>query len=322
MCEGIKIRSRIEERLDGENISNFLLGKEKNARSSITKLLTENGTCINNTKAIEINILDYCRKLFKEQSCDFRIQEAFLDLMKCVIGQNESNILTADVTESEIWRVVNSMKNGKAPGLDGLPLEFYKEMWNVIKEQFIIIVKYMLTNMIMGKDMNKGVIKLVPKSNDTISTLDNLRPITMLNVDYKIVAKIIANRMRQVLHLFISPEQFCGVPEKSISNCNTLIRDIMYYINQENLPAALINLDWSKAFDRVNQNVICKILERLGFSPIFIGMIEMLYCDAKSVICISGNLSELFSIMKSVRQGCPLSMMLFIIAQEPLYRMM
>ena len=87
----------------------------------------------------------------------------------------------------------------------------------------------------------------------------------MLNVDYKIIAKIIANRIRKVLVMFISQEQFGSVPGKSISNCNMLLRDIIYFTNSEEIPAALISLDWSKAFDRVDLSFVFKILERLGF---------------------------------------------------------
>ena len=144
----------------------------------------------------------------------------------------------------------------------------------------------------------------------------------MLNVDYKIIAKIIANRIRKVLHLFISPEQFCSVPGKSISTCNLMLRDLIYYVNDEKIPAALISLDWSKAFDRVDLRFVFKIMKRIGFSEIIVNYIRMMYLNAESCLCINGNLTDFFPIERSVRQGCPLSMILFVIYQEPLYRML
>ena len=95
-----------------------------------------------------------------------------------------------------------------------------------------------------------------------------------MNVDYKIVTKIIANRIKRILPMFISPEQFCGVPGRSITEVNTTLRDMIYYVNEKEMQVALINLDWSKAFDRINLEFLFKIFEKLGFSSDFI---EMLY---------------------------------------------
>ena len=321
MCEGIKIRARIDERLNGEKISNYLLGKEKNVRSNISKLINEDGICVTDSKAIEYCLVKYYKYLYKKQECDSDMQDKFLDLLTGTVGINENEMLMAEVTETELYKVIMSMKNGKTPGLDGLPIEFYKSMWHIIRKELLQVVRCIFSNIMMGKDMNIGVIKLVPKSN-TSSNIENLRPITMLNVDYKIVTKLIANRLKQLLPLFISPEQFCGVPGRSITNCNTIVRDVIYYANNEEMSVALINLDWSKAFDRVSLDFLFKVLEKLGFSNDFIDIIKMLYMDARSLLCINGKLSESFPIMRSVRQGCPLSMILFIIAQEPLYRMM
>ena len=321
ICEGIKIRARVDEKINGEKASLYLLGREKNAKSIIAKLETENGTYITDSKAIEYQIVDFYENLYSKEEGDCRMQESFLDMLESTIGEDENKMLTAEVTVMEIWKAISSMKNGKCPGIDGLSIEFYKSEWEIIKHEFVLVVKDMFKDFLMCKDMNKGVIKLAPKSGN-LHSMNNWRPITMMNVDYKIVAKIITNRIKSLLPLFISKEQFCAVPSKSISQCNNVIRDIMYYLNYEKVPAAMINLDWSKAFDRVNLDFLFKVLQKLGFAAEFVSLIKMLYTGARSVICINGNLSKDFPIKKSVRQGCPLSMTLFIIVQEPLYRML
>ena len=170
----------------------------------------------------------------------------------------------------------------------------------------------------MSDSQNLGIIKLSPKSGD-LELIENWRPISLLNVDYKIISKTIANRLKNVLEKIISPEQYCGVPNRSIINCNNSIRDIVNYVRENNLKAGLLNLDWSKAFDRVNMTFLFKVMSKFGFSPSFISLIKVLYKDCKSMISINGLFSEKFDINRSVRQGCPLSMLLYIIYQEPLY---
>ena len=116
----------------------------------------------------------------------------------------------------------------------------------------------------------------------------------------------------------ISPEQFC-CPDKSIVDCNTMVRDIVTYCNSEDLPGAVINLDWSKAFDRVDIDFLIRVMLKLGFNQMFINWVKLLYTDIQSKVMINGILTETFSVRRGIRQGCPLSMLLYVIFQEALY---
>ena len=320
ICEGVKIRAKIDDKLKGEQVSAYLLGREKNSKSYLNRINRDNGSVIVNPKAIILYIREYFEKMFIKEKCDEIYQDLFLELIDNIIDRNENDILTSEVTEMEICKALQGMKSGKSPGIDGLTVEFYKTFWEEIKKEFVELVKFIFKSKTISK-MNKGIITLTPKEGDP-SVITNWRPITMLNVDFKVVAKIITNRLKNVLHLIISREQFCCVGDRSINNMNSIMRDIIFYANENDEAAALINLDWSKAFDRVDHDFLYKILSNFGFDPSFILLIKMLYIDAESILCINGNMSEPFPIKKSVRQGCPLSMILFIIYQEPFYRMM
>ena len=116
----------------------------------------------------------------------------------------------------------------------------------------------------MGDSQVKGVIILIPKTGDTLY-ITNFRPVTLLCTDYKILAKIIAERMKRVLKKVIHNKQFCGIPGRSINQCNMELRDLMYYANDSNLDLALINLDWYKAFDHVPIDFVFKVLQTLVF---------------------------------------------------------
>ena len=119
----------------------------------------------------------------------------------------------------------------------------------------------------------------------------------------------------------ISLEQFCSIDGRSIVNCNTLLRDVLFYANSEEKQAAMANLDWRKAFHQVPIDFVLKILNKFGFDGKFIRWIKMLYMNASSTLCINGILGNPFNTGRSDRQGCPLSMILYVIFQEQLYKM-
>ena len=144
----------------------------------------------------------------------------------------------------------------------------------------------------------------------------------MLCVDYKILAKLIATRLKKVLHKVIYSKQFCCVPGRSIVHCNMEIRDTIYYANNTDLELALVNLDWYKAFDLVSIEFTLKALRKLGFGDNFVNWVSVLYNDIESAVLINNMLTEFFPITRSLRQGCPLSMGLFVVYQEAFYRAM
>ena len=212
------------------------------------------------------------------------------------------------------------MNLNKSPGGDGLTVEFYICYRNIIKEDFTTIMNYMLSASKLSKTQSSGIVTLFHKNGDK-AVLQNWRPITLLCVDYKIFTKILVARIRPVLKKIISEEQFCGVPGKSIINCNMLIRDILYYAIENDMEVALVNLDFQQAFDRVDVNFIFKTMKAVGFSEHFISCIRMLYSNINSKLTINSNIGKPFQVLRGVRQGCPLSMILFIIYQEALYRL-
>ena len=164
----------------------------------------------------------------------------------------------------------------------------------------------------------KGIITIFPKSGDK-KDLKNWRPISLLCVDYKIISKLLGRRIQLILEKVIDINQYCSIPGKSIINCNMLIRDIVFFVNEEEVEAAFFKIDRHKAFDLVNIEFLLKILKRMGFGDEFSSMIKMLYTNIESAMLINNNIGRYFSLTRSVRQGCPLSMILYVIYQEPLY---
>ena len=161
------------------------------------------------------------------------------------------------------------------------------------------------------------MIILHPKSGDT-NLISNWRPISLMTCDYKILTKIFANRLKNILSGIISEEQFC-CPRKTIVDHDMIMRDVIYYTNENNVQGAVLSLDWSKAYDRVDHDFLYAAMSKLGFSESFIQIIKLFSSNMKSVLQINGILSDTFDIGRGIRQGCPLSMILYVLFKEALY---
>ena len=217
-----------------------------------------------------------------------------------MLKDDDCDFLTDEIKEEDIWNAAKVMKNGKSPGNDGLSIEFYKKFWNTIKSDLLEVVRYALKHGELSPSQYQGIIKLGAKKGN-LELIESWRPITLLNVDYKIISKVIANRLKYVMDKIISKEQYCGVPGRTIVHCNNTLRDLINYVNNNNLQVGLLNLDWSKAFDRVNMSFLFEIMVSMGFPEEFINWIKTLYKCSKSSLCVNGLITSSIDVKRSVR---------------------
>ena len=148
--------------------------------------------------------------------------------------------------------------------------------------------------------------------------LKNWRPISLLNVDYKIISKVITLRLSHVMASIVHPDQTCSVLGRSIASNVTMLCDVLDYINRTNESGILVSLDQEKAFDRVNHSFLFKLLSHLGFGSCFIKWVSTLYKGANVKIILNGYLTEQIEINRGVRQGDPLSPLLYVLCVEVL----
>ena len=122
------------------------------------------------------------------------------------------------------------MENDKSPGIDGIPVEFYKELFDILKKDLQNIFNKVLFNLeTTPKTWNQAITTLIPKQTENLHSLKYCRPISLLCTDYKILTKILANRLKQIMPQVISQEQNCSVPQRTIFNNLLLITDLIKY---------------------------------------------------------------------------------------------
>jgi hypothetical protein len=183
------------------------------------------------------------------------------------------------------------LKSGKSPGLDGLPAEFYRAFWPLLGTDFVELAQSAYESGTLSPSQRAGVSRLLYKKGDW-SNLSNWRPISLLNTDYKILAKSLANRLKCVLGSVIHPDQTCTILRRSIhDNCAT-IRDVVYHCASTDETAAVISLDQEKAFDCVNWVYLSKVLSTFGFGESFQCWISTLYMQVGSYVIVNGWLTS------------------------------
>ena len=149
----------------------------------------------------------------------------------------------------------------------------------------------------------------------------NWRPITLLNVDYKLASRVLAGQLLKVIYVVVGKDQTCGVPGRFIGENVALLRDIVDYTSFSNVPAAVLSLDQEKAFDKLDWSFMLTTLSKMGFGPSFLHWVRLFYRGVhvnEGCVNDNGYLSPFFVLSRGVRQGCPLSPLLYVLVSEVL----
>ena len=230
----------------------------------------------------------------------------------------DQQMCEGNVSADECLKALNDFQNEKSPGTDGLPAEFYKFFWKELHLDMIKSFNFAFDTGNLSISQRRGIITLIPKPNKDTTSLENLRPISLLNVDYKILTKTIARRLEKVLPKIINPDRAGYVKGRYIGENVRLILDIMSYTDKTKVPGVALFFDFRKAFDTIEWDFLIDTLGKFNFGPDVRNWVKIFYNNVTSCVLNNGHASEFFTLERGVRQGCPLSGLLFVIGIEVL----
>ena len=224
--------------------------------------------------------------------------------------------LERPITEVEVAKAIKESKNGTSPGPDGLTYEFYKATTEWIVPILTRLFNSYIEQGRMPSRFRTASTRLVPKVDD-VPGVEDLRPLTLQNNEYKIFSKTISARLLRVMAQVIGPWQHCSIPGRSITTPLVDLVSVIDHAELKNIGGFILSTDIFKAYDRTNLEFIVETMRRMGFSPNTLQLIETLHQDCSTTIMVGGGIEMQVS---GLRQGDPISGPLFIISIEPLNR--
>lgn len=315
---GALIRSRAQHMLEGERCTAFFCGLEKHrqTKAHISGLVGQDGQLHTDLVGILETAQAFYESLFTCVNVDSESVTVMLDGVTARLDAAEAASCEDVIALSEVGAAIDRMNGGKSPGMDGLTAEFYRAFKSIMSPILLKLYCYMEDTGHCTALFARGIISVLFKRKGKREDLANYRPISLLNVDYKILASILNERLKGVVGTVLGPAQSYGVPRRDIMDCTLSIKCSLAKLLEEG--GLYLKLDLEKAFDNVSHRFLFQMLRVLGFGPRFCGWIQLLYGCATSVVKCNGSLSDPFEIRKSVRQGCPLSAVLYAVTTEPL----
>ena len=224
---------------------------------------------------------------------------------------------TGTVTIAEVQTALKETKAGTSPGPDGIPVDFYLRSSEMLAPLLARVYSAIHAHDAAPPSFSEGVIsplyKLPPEDPDgDITNSDKYRPITLLDLDYRLLAKILASRLKPLLPEIIHPHQSAFIDGRNIGDCNWLTQFIGPLLRSTQQPAALLLCDIAKAYDTVDREFLWKVMAEMGVGDDFLKWMKILHRDTKACATVRGYLGDTALFFAGVRQGCPLAALLFL----------
>lgn len=290
-------------------------------RNKIVSVQNRDHRVVSNFESIGQTFVEYYTDLFSSSNPYFPPE--LTALFPTPLSEQEVHGLADVPLPAEIRSAVFSMSNGKSLGSDGMSPYFFKFYWEILKDRTIKAVQYFFEHGFLIKPLNHTFVTLIPK-RDNPHLVEHFRPISLCNVIYKIISKILANRLRPLLDQIISPFQSAFIPGRNMQDSVIVCHELMHHINRKKVNGHLmaVKIDLAKAYDKVEWSILRSIMQLHGIPAKFINLVMTCISTASFSMMINGSPYGMFPSTRGLRQGDPLSPALFTIFIDLLSRLM
>ncbi|XP_071695221.1 uncharacterized protein [Rutidosis leptorrhynchoides] len=311
----LKQKARIKWVTDGDENSKFFHSviRRRNNTNSI-RGLTINGTWNDSPSDIKDEVFNHYKNIFEATDVE---RPSLENLCYPSISPDVAAAIEEKFVEKEIHDAILDCGSTKAPGPDGFNLRFFKKFWNVIKGDLINAINWFWDKAEFSKGCNASFVTLVPKKKDPLC-LGDFRPISLIGSYYKVIAKLLSNRLRKVIPSLVGPEQSAFLRGRFILDGALIVNECVDYLKNNRKKGLIFKVDFEKAFDCLNWEFLLEVMKSMGFGDKWRNWIFNCLSSASISVLVNGSPTKEFSLGRGVRQGDPLSPFLFILAAEGL----
>ncbi|XP_019164336.1 PREDICTED: uncharacterized protein LOC109160503 [Ipomoea nil] len=246
------------------------------------------------------------------------VQDHFRDFFMSATTSNNERKVTSD----EVKIALFEMAPYKAPGPDGFHAAFYQRMWSVIGMDLTDKILEFFQTAKMHNHWNDTLIALIPKVHHP-ELITQFRPISLCNVKYKIVTKVITNRLKSLMTQVVGEEQSSFVPQRQITDNIVVYQELLHTMRtkRSGLKAMTLKIDLEKAYDRISWDFLQDTLYGLGMERHWVNIIMECVTTPKLAILWKGSQLDWITPTRGLRQGDPISPYLFVLCMERLSRL-
>lgn len=302
---------------EGDQNSKFFHSATKIRRrnNQISFLVNSSGVKVGWDDGLESLMVSYFTQLF--EASDTEWTEVTNCIARTVTDEHNADLL-APVSDIEVKQALFHMHPDKSPGPDGMSPGFYQRYWDIVGYDIVQVVKQFFTDGILSEQLTSTNIVLIPKKKSP-QTMADLRPISLCNIAYKIISKVMANRLKHILPFIISVMQSAFIPGRMITDNILIAHEVMHFMKRKTKGMEgwmALKLDMSKAYDRVEWSFLKAVLTKMGFDRHWVKLIMSCVVSANYQIAHSGRVFGSIVPQRGIRQGDPLSSYLFLICIE------
>lgn len=312
--EGAVVRARSERLMGGEFPTKRALGLEKSRAhlNEIAKVEWKNAV-ITDKEGIQRAFYEYYSALYSCIEVDVdTFKNKFLTLMPRVSDETKEN-LEMPISLEEVKKAINDLNPGKSPGPDGLTASLYKVLREKVAVVLVSLFNEAFDMSVLPPSFRTSNTVLIPKVKDKnkLMQVTSYRPISLTNIDYKIFMKILAKRLQTVIQELVGEHQTCGIKGRSIVTNIHKARSVLECCDANSDSIAMLQLDLEKAFDRVPHDILLAILQHVNVGSVLREGVAMAYRGCTTRLIVNKVVGARIKVERSVRQGCPLSPLLF-----------